>query len=326
VRKFLLTAVDRRTLRVAAIALLCIVALAVAAATLDSAQQASDGMGFNSDESGMSEDEGDGMLDAEDEEGELEPPSGDIPSDCSRSSIFRSPRFLYPTALLAVLLFVGIAWRTDKLVAVSVFVTLGIPVGIIYAFLASCPGPDSKARSLGLGENTTFNLSAPKGGGVPGSESGATPVPPSMLVLALLGVVLVFAVVVVFRGTADDDATDVAEESAEEPDDEEAIRAISRVAGETADRIDEAGDLDNEVYRAWREMVDHLQVERPDATTPGEFADAAVEAGMEPADVEELTDLFETVRYGGFDPTEERETQAVEALRRVEGAYGGPEQ
>jgi hypothetical protein len=43
---------------------------------------------------------------------------------------------------------------------------------------------------------------------------------------------------------------------------------------------------------------------------------------MDRADVERLTRLFADVRYGGADPTAEREAAAVETLRSIEAAYG----
>ena len=99
---------------------------------------------------------------------------------------------------------------------------------------------------------------------------------------------------------------------------------IGDAAGDAADRIAGASgdDLKNEVYRAWYEMVRALDVDRPGTSTPGEFAVAAVDAGMRPNHVEELTVLFEGVRYGHHDTTTERETRAIETLRRIEETYG----
>ena len=77
------------------------------------------------------------------------------------------------------------------------------------------------------------------------------------------------------------------------------------------------------MYRAWREMTGSLDVESPETTTPREFERAAVEAGMDRGDVTALTELFESVRYGGLEPTDEQERAAVETLRRVESDYGG---
>jgi len=70
-------------------------------------------------------------------------------------------------------------------------------------------------------------------------------------------------------------------------------------------------------------MTDHLEVRDPTSSTPAEFATAAVEAGMAREHVDELTELFEAVRYGGADVTEDRERRAVEALRRIEATYAG---
>lgn len=68
-------------------------------------------------------------------------------------------------------------------------------------------------------------------------------------------------------------------------------------------------------------MTTHLDVDRPASSTPDEFTRAATQAGMACGDVEELIDLFVTVRYGGGDVTRERETRAVAALRRIEREY-----
>jgi len=75
------------------------------------------------------------------------------------------------------------------------------------------------------------------------------------------------------------------------------------------------------VYRAWAEMTAELEVDRPESSTPGEFATVAVDAGMAPEDVDRLTELFEEVRYGGHAPTDDREQAAVETLRRIESRY-----
>ena len=102
---------------------------------------------------------------------------------------------------------------------------------------------------------------------------------------------------------------------------EDALAAIGASAGELADQLETAASVDNEVYRAWKEMTDHLDLDRPEVRAPAEFRDAAVDAGMEPEDVNQLTQLFEEVRYGGAQPTEEREARAVETLRRIERRY-----
>jgi len=81
--------------------------------------------------------------------------------------------------------------------------------------------------------------------------------------------------------------------------------------------------VENEVYRAWREMTGHLDVENPESSTPAEFAAAAESVGMDDAHVAELTDLFREVRYGGAAATDDREQRAIDALRAIESTYGG---
>jgi len=99
------------------------------------------------------------------------------------------------------------------------------------------------------------------------------------------------------------------------------LAAVAQTAGEAAARI-ESADGDNEVYRAWREMTEALDVDRPASATPAEFATAAVAAGVAEEPVAELTEVFEQVRYGGADPTDERERRAAAALRQIEATHG----
>jgi hypothetical protein len=70
-------------------------------------------------------------------------------------------------------------------------------------------------------------------------------------------------------------------------------------------------------------MTEPLSVDHPESSTAGEFAEAAVAAGMAREDVDHLTTLFAAVRYGGAEPTPERERAAVETLRRIEATYAG---
>ncbi|MFP4629002.1 MAG: DUF4129 domain-containing protein [Halobacteriales archaeon] len=141
------------------------------------------------------------------------------------------------------------------------------------------------------------------------------------LVLVALALVGVVGAIVALRGFDRED-----ESPTEAPPEAEVEAAeLARIAGETADRLDAAatGDLDNEVFRAWREMTGLLDVADPSTATPGDFAAAAEEAGLAPGDVRALTALFEAVRYGDRPATPEREAEAVETLRRIERAYGG---
>jgi hypothetical protein len=105
-----------------------------------------------------------------------------------------------------------------------------------------------------------------------------------------------------------------------EDDDRLDLDRVGEVAGGAADRIERQADASNEVFRAWREMVQLLEIDDPETTTPAEFEARAVAAGMDAEDVAELTALFREVRYGAFQAGE-REDDAVAALRRIEAAH-----
>jgi len=148
---------------------------------------------------------------------------------------------------------------------------------------------------------------------------------PSVLVVAaIVGAILLTAVVALYRATGDATADEEEEPAVASDDGGAAVADVGRAAGRAADRIEAAADADNEVYRAWREMADLLDLQRPETATPGEFAEAAVAAGMDPDDVSELTRLFEEVRYGEAPATEEREQVALRTMRRIEDAYADP--
>jgi hypothetical protein len=72
-------------------------------------------------------------------------------------------------------------------------------------------------------------------------------------------------------------------------------------------------------------MTDHLEIPNPESSTTGEFAHAAIDAGMDRDDVMALKGLFDEVRYGTADPSIDREERAVEVLRRIEDAYAETE-
>jgi TM2 domain-containing membrane protein YozV len=168
----------------------------------------------------------------------------------------------------------------------------------------------------GLGSGGSPEL---PGGSSQGPADASSPVtdPPTVL-FALFGVVLVGAVALLARSTGDDLSQPDPDETSSGPTD---VAAVGRAAGRAADRIETSDGFDNEVYRAWDEMTRHLDVANPEASTPAEFATAAVDAGMAREDVDALTDVFEAVRYGAVDATDAREREAVEALRRIERAY-----
>jgi len=168
------------------------------------------------------------------------------------------------------------------------------------------------------------------GGGTGGGGPNGPPGPPESpfvgleMPLMVAGGVFAFALLavgaVLYRASGDQTVETLAtDEDDREPAD---VADLAAAAGKAADRIEQYNaDVDNAVYRAWWEMTSLLHVPNPDSATPGQFADAAVDLGMDEADVAELTELFEEVRYGRRD-AESREDRAVETLRSIETAYG----
>jgi hypothetical protein len=299
------------------IALLAVLAIAVAAATVDDAVAPGGEFGVgDGDSGGFSPPERNASgNDGSNRSGELVNTTFQAPCVTALQS---------PVALLGIvgvlLLFVGaIAYREDLLSALGITAAFLPFVGLGYLILTSC-GP----RQFSMTNPRPNMSSANDSGGGSLFPTGAAGEVPSLSALVLVGIVLlVLAVGAVLLLGGDEETADPEEEEEKESADLDAeiLAALGQAAGDAADRIDEAADVENEVFRAWREMTDHLEMARPASSTPGEFADAAIDAGMDRSDVSTLTDLFREVRYGGADPTSEREERAREALRRIEREY-----
>lgn len=154
-----------------------------------------------------------------------------------------------------------------------------------------------------------------------GGGGGGTPVIgdwfPVFLLLGGLLVVGVVASVLVRRRDEPPGGSDF------EPSDQSTGHAadLGAAAGRAADRIGTETDTENEVYRAWREMIELLELGDPQSATPGAFARKAMAAGLAEEDVTDLTELFEQVRYGDRPVTTDRERAAVNTLRRIEERY-----
>nr|WP_303647165.1 DUF4129 domain-containing protein [Haloarchaeobius sp. FL176] len=219
------------------------------------------------------------------------------------------------------------------MVALSAFFVVGVLVATTVPFLVTCPSQPVPEEKQNGSPDLVSNQTASGGGGdgSGGGEQGETRQQLPDVLLLLLGVVGVAVVVVagvwVVRSGDEDDESELVK--AANPEDEEEqpeppdSAAVAAAAGRAADRIEEQSAVDNEIYRAWVEMTDHLPVEHPETSTPREFERAAVAAGFEAATVGELTELFESVRYGSEAATAEREERAVEALRRLEDQFEG---
>lgn len=189
---------------------------------------------------------------------------------------------------------------------------------VVTAFLG-CPVPAQEAitnvQNVTVAQNvSTGNATAPSDSN---SFWGDIRLFGIMAVLALSAILMALYVQRRNSGTVGEARNYQVDSAAEE---------IGAAAGKLADEIEDGASASNGVYDAWVEMTDILDIDDPETSTPQEFADAGLAAGIKRRDVEELTDLFEEVRYGTTIATQERETQALEALRRIERTYSDQEQ
>ena len=289
----------RDTLRNTVLALLGVVAIALTARTLPTARQQRRRGAGGSGAAGSGD--GGGLPG---QSGEPLPQLLEIPF---LAELFTVLGILF---VLVVLVALFRHWRRFFRVAVAV-----LAISFVLAVLLQGAPLDLSPQPASSAATPVENVSA--GGG--GSETGTADGP------SLLSVVLLLAAGVAVLGTAlaasrrSDDSEDSASADAESAGN--SATALGRAAGRAADRIEETTTLDNEVYRAFREMTTHLDVSDPETTTAREFERAAVEAGMRRDDVAALTDLFERARYDEYSVDAGDEQRAVELLRRIEERY-----
>ena len=215
-------------------------------------------------------------------------------------------------------------------VRTAVIVAVALALILVVGMLALSAIMDLSAF-LGDGRPAETPTPTPTPGGGGGDGNGRVPtesptqntdVP--IVLLGVFGVVALLLVAAIYRFSGTD--TEVAVSTPAEEDESETgtVQAVGEAAGRAADQLEaDTETVENTIYRAWREMTDALDVENPRTTTPEEFADVAIDAGMDADDVRELTWLFEEVRYGDAHVTDEREQRAREALRRIQETYAG---
>lgn len=139
---------------------------------------------------------------------------------------------------------------------------------------------------------------------------------PSTLGLLVMGIIALGIAAAVFVG---DDRQQIDETPTSAAEDR--LTEIGKAAGRAADHLEANAPVTNEIYRAWREMTELLEIDDPSTATPGEFRRAAISAGMAAEDVETLTELFEAVRYGGQAVTDQRIERAQSAFRNIAETY-----
>lgn len=80
---------------------------------------------------------------------------------------------------------------------------------------------------------------------------------------------------------------------------------------------DDGPRLPRSVEEAWTAMVELVPIRDRRSTTPGEYARAAIDAGLPATPVQRLTALFEETRYGDRPSTADRVQSARAALRSI---------
>lgn len=216
--------------------------------------------------------------------------------------------------LYVLFLLVG-GYTIYRIYGVELYLLLifGFVCTVIVLWLVNPPAPPQGGGSGGVLEPAAGNASV----------STDTDHPRSYLYLVVVAGIVVASGFLARSVLGDDSATAGGVSEDETVDDR--TGAFGAAAGRAADRLESRADPDthNEVYRAWYEMTRPLSVPRPASSTPAEFADAAVEAGIRREDVDELTRLFEAARYSDDEVTEREEAAAISVLRRIEEQYGG---
>ncbi|WP_232687316.1 DUF4129 domain-containing protein [Halobacterium zhouii] len=318
-----------RNVRALTIALLCVLAVSLAAATLANPQQppgAGDGSG-GSQVGGGGTDQRDGTSN---DDGMDNPKPSERGGSATLLSGACIPILMSPLFLLGLggfVLVLGYAGYRRQGLAPAIVILFVLSTVMIPGWLMLTDCGDANAKRPGSDLIPPIASGPSEGGdGGGGGAEQATNFSAPMILVGLFVVALALAAVVYHGSRGEGDPIEPGPDT--DPDeavveDEETLAAIGDVAGEAADRIERSVDVENEVYRAWHEMTTHLDVGNPQASTPTEFAAAARDAGMDDAHVDTLTRLFQDVRYGGAEATEDREERAVDALRAIESSYGG---
>lgn len=218
----------------------------------------------------------------------------------------------HPLAILGIIggtfLVVYAIYRRSNAPTAGLFSAGIVPViMLVYFLLTNCH------RSSGGGGDGILSGSdiLSGSGGIQAPE-----VPPILVGLFFTGT-MIAAVALLYNMTGDEETFEPIEEEPTEPE----TADFARAAGRAADRIEDANvSVDNAVYRAWLQMTTLLDIENPETTAPRDFAEAAIEVGLDSDDVTELTELFTEVRYGGKN-AEAREDRAIQVLRNIEQTY-----
>jgi hypothetical protein len=218
------------------------------------------------------------------------------------------------TLLAVVVAFLTFSWSdVARMVMLAVMAALvGWLLLALMDLLAGSPGGGGGLLPGGSGGGFGFLVGAPE------MTPSIADLP--FAVWLVLVVVVIAAVATIVRLSGDASISETASSASADRDSEQ-LEAMGNAAGRAASRMAAGTGTTNAVYQAWQEMTAALEVSNPAAMTPAEFAQEAIDAGMHREHVEDLTRLFEDVRYGGEPPSDEREQRARAALREIESTY-----
>jgi len=296
------------------VALLTVGALAITAATVDVPRQGDPGYGTGSG-SAIGDDTG-----SPDRETSADGPTLRIPPVFALLATV-----VTGVAVVVLTIYILLSLELSDVVTVAVAGVVVMLVSMLIFALIQ-PGLPAAPDPQEVG-NETDNASGGGSGDLGEVDTDDTRQPNYDVPLALVGLaglcVLVLALTIVRFSGSEGTLEEVPVERESEAGSEAVVTAVGEAAGRAADDLQADASVGNTVYRAWEEMTAALDVPRRSTTTPTEFADAAVEAGLAREDVRELTAIFEAVRYGDRPVTDERERRAETALRRIESTYAG---
>ncbi|MFP8957930.1 DUF4129 domain-containing protein [Natrialbaceae archaeon A-CW3] len=304
---------NRSAIGLVVIVVLCVTSLVIVAGTLETAVHADPSpTGADSPAADGAEDDVPEDEDDPDTDGTFDTSNLCVP-------ILTSPWVLGLLGLVIVVVSVWLIRSYGVVLGLILLISFSVPLAGAYMVPATCepPSPATTADHETVDDRVANESHAEFIEGAPLEPTNR----PALSVTAL-GAVLVLSIAgVLGYYLRSHRLKRIEPPTSEEPTPAVDPEAVSRVAGEAADRIGAKSGLENEVYRAWREMTDHLEVDRPESSTPGEFATAAVAAGFDADDIDELTSVFEAVRYGDYPVTPPQEQRAIECLRRLENAH-----
>lgn len=192
----------------------------------------------------------------------------------------------------------------ELLVKAGVYLAIGIAALVAFYILLQLFG----FSDAGGGSTGAFGEGA-EGVSETASDTGVT-IPPILGVGIV--VVVVFLLLLVVRSSSDEEST----VGQVEPDPGD---PAPRTGGAAPPATDVGRPpASNDVYRAWLSLARKAGADaRRD--TPEEVAERAVEAGVDEETAREITDLFESVRYGGREPSDDLERRADRARSALAG-------